>query len=126
MQKEYFDRLHKLASNNIGIALFLWLRSIESADEEEIRITTDIELDFSFLSELSDQKLFSIMALILHDGLTVEEHSHIFNLNLKDSQLLFATLSDDGIIFKRGNLFKVNFQLYKPLVNLLRSKNIIH
>ncbi|MCB9258439.1 MAG: ATP-binding protein [Ignavibacteriales bacterium] len=126
LQKEYFDRLHKLASNNIGIALFLWLRSIESADEEEIRITTDIELDFSFLSELSDQKLFSIMALILHDGLTVEEHSHIFNLNLKDSQLLFATLSDDGIIFKRGNLFKVNFQLYKPLVNLLRSKNIIH
>lgn len=126
LKKEYFERLYKIASNNVGIALFLWLRSIKDADEEEILISTDIELDFSFLNELSDQKLFSIMALILHDGLSIEEHSIIFNVSQKDSQLLLAALLDDGIIFKRDNVFKVNFQLYKPLVNLLRSKNIIH
>ena len=126
LQKEYFESLHKIASNNIGIALFLWLRSIKSADEEEIKISSDIELDFSFLKELSDQKLFSIMALILHDGLSLEEHSAIFNLSLKSSQLLFATLLDDGIIFLKDSSYKVNFQLYKPLVNLLQSKNILH
>jgi hypothetical protein len=126
LQKDYFESLHKMASNNIGIALFLWLRSIKSADEEEIKISSDVELDFSFLKELSDQKLFSIMALILHDGLSLEEHSAIFNLSLKSSQLLYATLLDDGIIFLKESSYKVNFQLYKPLVNLLQSKNILH
>ncbi len=126
LQKEYFESLHKIASNNIGIALFLWLRSIKSADDEEIKISSDVELDFSFLKEMSDQKLFSILALILHDGLSLEEHSAIFNLSLKSSQLLFATLLDDGIIFLKESSYKVNFQLYKPLVNLLQSKNILH
>jgi hypothetical protein len=126
LEKEYFENLHKIASNNIGIALFLWLRSIKNADEEEIKISSDVELDFSFLKELSDQKLFSIMALILHDGLSLEEHSVIFNLSLKSSRLLFATLLDDGIIFLKDTSYKVNFQLYKPLVNLLKSKNILH
>ena len=126
LQKDYFESLHKMASNNIGIALFLWLRSIKNSDEEEIKISSDVELDFSFLKELSDQKLFSIMALILHDGLSLEEHSAIFNLSLKSSQLLFATLLDDGIIFLKETSYKVNFQLYKPLVNLLQSKNILH
>jgi hypothetical protein len=126
LEKEYFENLHKIASNNIGIALFLWLRSIKNADEEEIKISSDVELDFSFLKELSDQKLFSIMALILHDGLSLEEHSAIFNLSLKSSRLLFATLLDDGIIFLKDTSYKVNFQLYKPLVNLLKSKNILH
>ena len=85
-----------------------------------------MELDFSFLKSLPDKKLFSLMAILLHDGLSYEEHSKIFNISIKSSQLLFASLSDDGIIFKRGNNYKVNFQLYKPIISLLKDKNILH
>ena len=126
LKKEFFENLTKLTSNNIAVALFIWLRSIISANEEKIQVTSDMELDFSFLKSLSDQKLFSLMAILLHDGLSHEEHSKIFNISLKSTQLLFATLSDDGIIFKRGKNYKVNFQLYKPIINLLKDKNILH
>lgn len=126
LRKKYFDQLKKLSSNNISVALFIWLRSIVEVDEENIKVNSDIDLDYSFLKSLSDQKLFSLMAIILHDGLTLEQHSLIFNISIKASQLLFASLSDDGIIFHRQNTFKVNFQLYNPIANLLKDKNILH
>jgi hypothetical protein len=126
LQAEYFERMGKLSSNNIAVALFLWLRSIENSTDEKIEVSLDIELDFSFLKALSDKKLFSLMAIILHDGLTIEEHSLIFNTSHKSSQLLFATLSDDGIIFRKDSIYRINFQLYKPIINLLKDKNILH
>ena len=101
--------MSKLSSNNIGVALFLWLRSIVNSNDEKIEVSLDIELDFSFLKALSDRKLFSLMAIILHDGLTLEEHSLIFNISQKSSQLLFATLADDGIIFQKDSVYRINF-----------------
>ena len=126
LKKEYFENLTKQTSNNIAVALFLWLRSITASTEEKIQVSSEMELDFSFLKSLPDKKLFSLMAILLHDGLSYEEHSKIFNISIKSSQLLFASLSDDGIIFKRGNNYKVNFQLYKPIISLLKDKNILH
>ena len=126
MKKDFFEQLSKLSSNNIAVTLFLWLRSIIKADDEKIQISSEIEMDFSFLKALSDQKLFSLMAIILHDGLTIEEHSLIFNMNYKETKLLFATLADDGIIFIRDEIYRINFQLYKPIINLLKDKNILH
>lgn len=126
LKKRYFEQLNKLTANNIAVALFLWLRSIVSSDDEKVVVTTKIELDFSFLKSLSDQKLFALMSIILHDGLTLNELSLIFNMSKKESQLLIATLADDGILFKRGDVYKINFQLYVPIINLLKDKNILH
>jgi len=126
LKDNYFENLKILTSNNIAVALFLWLRSIAEADEEKIQVSTKLELDFSFLNKLSNPKLFSLMAIILHDGVSYEEHSLIFNMSQKSSQMLLATLSDDGIIFRKGDSYKVNFQLYKPIINLLKDKNILH
>lgn len=122
----YFEKLYELTSNNIAVALFYWLRSIVKIDEEQIEVSVELDFDFSFLKALSAQKLFTLMAIILHDGLSYEEHSKIFNMKLKESQLLFASLSDDGIIFLRGRNYKINFQLYTAIIKLLKDKNILH
>jgi len=126
LKEEYFKQFKKLSVNNIGVALFIWLRSILEFDEESISVNTDIDLDFSFLGLLSDQKLFTLMAIILHDGLKLEQHAFSFNNDIKESQLLFSSLTDDGIIFKRNDLYKINFQLYNPIIELLKNKNILH
>ena len=126
LKREYFEELNELSVNNIGVALFLWLRSIKEFDEERIKVSTNIDLDFSFLNTLSDTKLFTLMAIILHDGLKVEQHSLIFNSDLKESRLLFSSLADDGIVFRRNDIYKINFQLYNPIISLLKNKNILH
>ncbi len=126
LQHFYFENLNDLTSNNIAVALFYWLRSILKIDDEQIEVSVELDFDFMFLKALSDQKLFTLMAITLHDGLSCEQHSKIFNMELKSSQLLFASLSDDGIIFQRGSNYKINFQLYTAIIKLLKDKNILH
>ena len=126
LQHYYFEQLNDLTSNNIAVALFYWLRSILKIDDEQIDVSAELDSNFMFLKTLSDQKLFTLMAITLHDGLSCEQHSKIFNMELKSSQLLFASLSDDGIIFQRGSNYKINFQLYTAIIKLLKDKNILH
>jgi tRNA splicing endonuclease len=126
LQDYYFEKLMKLSSDNVAIALFLWLRSIKEVDDEKIMISADINIDTTFLKSLSDDKLFALVQIIMHDGLSINEHSLINNCSFVKSKLLLSALKDDGIIFNRGEKFKVNFYLYKPVVNILKSKYILH
>ncbi len=64
--------------------------------------------------------------MILHDGLSASEHALIFNMSESSSKSLLMALEDSGIIFKGKTKFKINFQLYRPIINLLKNKNILH
>ena len=123
---EYFDRIKDLSPNNIAISLFLWLRSINDFQQNEIQISTNLYKDFSFLQLLPNNKLHTLSAMILHDGLSVSEHALIFNLKEHASKSLLMALEDSGIIFKGKSKYKINFQLYRPIINLLKNKNILH
>jgi hypothetical protein len=123
---EYFSRIKDLSPNNIAISLFLWLRSISDFQQNEIQIATNLHKDFSFLQLLTNNKLHTLATMILHDGLSVSEHAHIFNMNESSSKSLLMALEDSGIIFKGKTKYKINFQLYRPIINILKNKNILH
>ncbi|MBL1213856.1 MAG: hypothetical protein HND52_10915 [Ignavibacteriae bacterium] len=123
---EYFSKIKDLSPNNIAISLFFWLRSISDFKNNEIQISTDLYKDFSFLQLLSNDKLHTLAAMILHDGLTINEHALIFNMKEYSSKTLLMALEDSGIIFSGKTKYKINFQLYRPIINLLKNKNILH
>ena len=123
---KYFSLLNRNSNSNIALAQLLWLRSIKNLKEEELQISSLKDLDFSFIKNLDEKKLFTLMALILHEGLTIEEHSLVFNQSQGVSRLHLYGLADDGIITKNENIYKVNFLLYGQVINILRDKNIIH
>ena len=83
-------------------------------------------MNFSFLKELNDKKLFALMAMILHDGITIEECSKIFNISRQESDMLISSMVDDGITIETVDGYKVNFLLYSVVIKLLHDKNIIH
>ena len=126
IRKEYFSSLNKFAKSNISLALLFWLRSTKEVTSDTITINSLNNLNFSFLSSLSAEKLFTLYALILHDGLSDETHSIIFGQSLTKSQYVLRLLQDDGIIIKNNDFFVINPLLYRQTVNLLHSKNIIH
>lgn len=126
LKAAYFSRLNKLAGSNIGLALVYWLRSTSEVVGDKINIISLKDLDFSFLSSLTGRKVFSIHSILLHGGLTLEEHTAIFNQPASESELMLMTLLEDGIIIKNNDVFKVNPLLYRPIVNWLKSKNLIH
>jgi hypothetical protein len=126
LSEKYFNQNKTLSPNNIAISMFLWLRSISNFQQNEIQIDTNIHRDFSFLQLLSNEKLNTLAAMLLHDGLTITEHALIFNFKEFKSKSILAALADTGIIFKSKTDFKINFQLYSPIINLLKNKNILH
>lgn len=126
LQKEFFYALNKFAKSNISLALLFWLRSTKNVTKDTITIASLKELDFSFLLSLSINKIFTIYNLLLHDGLTVEQHSEIFNDTSSNNEMLLQVLFDDGLIIKKENRYLVNPLLYRQTVDLLQSKNIIH
>ena len=84
------------------------------------------KIDFSFLSDLSNEKIFLLNLLLIHDGLSIEDICSINGISEDRIRRLLIILEDDGIIIKKLKLFLINPLLYRPIVQVLKSKNIIH
>lgn len=126
VEKNYFSLLNKFADSNISLALLFWLRSTSSISEGQITIGHLPKIDFSFLSSSSNDRIFVLNLLLIHDGLSIEDLSSINNISKDQNRRLLITMADDGIIMDRGNLYLINPLLYRPIVQVLKSKNIIH
>lgn len=126
LKKEYFSELNEFAKSNISLALLYWMRSTKEVTENTIKLSSVVEIDFSFLKAMKSEKLFILHLLLLHDGLSEEDILEIYNKSLEEIRLNLLVLLDDGIIIKRGDLYLINPLLYRQIVYLLQSKNIIH
>lgn len=126
LKEKYFSELNRFARSNLSISLFFWMCSTREVKNNIITIGSLEGLDFSFLQNLSDEKIFTLYALLIHDGLTVKQHSVVFNQTEEKSRLNLLLLSDDGIITKTKNGYIINPLLYRQTVSLLQSKNILH
>ena len=70
--------------------------------------------------------MFALAVLLIHDGLRIEDHSKMFNVTLSHSRLLFLLMSDDGILVNQSDVYMINPLLYRQIVRVLKSKNILH
>ena len=125
LKNYYFTSLNKFAKDNISLALLFWLRSAKDVKDDTIYIGDLDNLDFTFLSSLSQEKIFVLYALILHDGLTISQLSDIQNKSYDQCKLIIILLWDDGIISMRDSFYIVNPLLYRHVISLLKSKNLL-
>ncbi|MBT8386142.1 MAG: hypothetical protein KJO12_01920, partial [Ignavibacteria bacterium] len=126
LEKTYFSLLNKFADSNISLALLFWVRSASAISGDKITIGHLPKIDFSFLSALSNEKIYMLNLLVIHDGLTEEDVSSINGISAEINRRLLSSLEDDGILVRRNNLFLINPLLYRPIIQVLKSKNIIH
>ena len=126
LEKEYFAGLNRLANSNISVALIYWLRSTLQVTDDSLVMGSLKDFDFSFLSNLNQSKLFTLHMLLLHDGLTTENHSLVFNQSIEKSKLDLILLHEDGILIKRDEFYFLNPLLFRQVVNLLKAKNLLH
>ncbi len=126
LKSKYFSELNKFARSNLSISLFFWMSSTREVKNDTITIGSLEGLDFSFLQGLGDEKVFSLYALLIHDGLTAKQLSVIFNQAEEKSRLNLLLLADDGIVIRSDSRFIINPMLYRQTVSLLQTKNILH
>jgi hypothetical protein len=125
LERKFFDSLNKFAESNISLALLFWLTSISKMDERNVVINTDFQISDSILDSLSAEKIFVLKALLLHDGLGVNDLSKAINYSLNETNQLTQILFDEGVLVRNDGVFFINPLLYRHSVKLFKSKNLL-
>lgn len=126
LENRFFRRLNDFASSNISMALIFWLLSTRKVTDDHIYVGDFNNPDHSFLQAMNQTRIFILLALILHDGLSLEDLSRVNNQTMEEVGFQLSSLEDDGIIVRQSDLYMVNSLIYRNVVSVLKSKNLIH
>jgi hypothetical protein len=126
LEESYFADLNRIAQNNVSLALIYWLRSTKEITDDAIVIGSLKDFDFSFLDNISGDKLFGLATLILHEGMSEANFMQAMSMSLPRARAILHPMYEDGILIMEEDQYVVNPLLYRQTINLLKAKNIIH
>ena len=121
----YFNKLHAFAGGNISTAILFWLRSIKDFSKDTVILSTNFEIDFSFLDSLSENSILTLRAILHHEILSPENHSLIFNQRIDKSRLHLEHLEGQGLLTKTNGGYQIHPFIYRPLVQILKNINVL-
>ncbi|HEX7091270.1 MAG TPA: ATP-binding protein [Longimicrobiales bacterium] len=124
-RRAFLADLTRVAEGNVFVALFTWLRSIAAVEGRTLVLRGPRAIETSFLQDFPLDALHTAAAVILHDGLGVEEHAACFQLSPEQSRLVLAGMADARLLFRADDgTYRINKVLYRPFVRLLRDRNL--
>ena len=125
------------------LALFHWIRSVHLDDDELVMHVRPVkDLAFGFLDRFSMQQAFVLQSFLNHGTLTIEEYSDVSQLSTDTCLELFESLGnalliesttshshqDDSLFVavEPGQRYRIRPLVIHPVMEYLRSKNILH
>lgn len=125
-KKNFFSELNQFAQSNISLALLYWLHSTSSFADNTVVIGKIKNIRFDFLSSLDKDSIFTLHAILLHESLSLTEHTRLFHQSEKQSRMTLMVLEDGGILTANDGRYSINQILYRQVINVLKNKNLIH
>jgi len=136
----FFEKISKDTGQNLRLALFYWLRSIDfGGSSSEISVGSVKTLGLEFLNDLDLRSAFSLRAILFHLTLTVEEHNQLFRMTERQGTVIMESLLNNGLILPHdqktpdrqarlqpGVRYRVNPLLVHPITELLRGRHMIY
>ena len=113
------------AASRSTIALLFWLSSIVEMDKNKAVVTPTFDKDYSFLYNLLEDEVFTLRVILQHEALTVEQHAEIYRQDTRKSASLLGRMHNAGILVKSNGLYQIHPFLYKLIINVLKSKNLL-
>lgn len=126
LKQKFFDGLNEFARANVSMALVFWLLSTKSLEDNTITIRAFQKPELAFLKALAMDKVYILHALVLHDGLAVSHLSMVLRIPVTATNLAVLALLEDGILIRKGDVYLINPIIYRGVISLLKSKNLIH
>lgn len=126
LAKQFFNNLRQLSNGNVSLAQLYWLRYTDQISDDCISIKAIQELDLSLLKSVSQAYLFALHAILLHDGLSLEEYSIIFHQSDKSSLKILKPMLEKGILIKPKDKYNINPIIFRPIIQLLSKRNFIN
>lgn len=125
LRKRFFMMLRQLSAGNVSLAQMYWLRSVRLLNDEEIIIKPVSEFDSAFLATLSNEELFALQALVIHDGLDLEDFALVMRKPVTATRNLLIPMYEKGFLIKPGVKYNINPIIFKSVCQLLTSRNFI-
>jgi hypothetical protein len=125
LRKKFFNELTTLSNGNVSLAQLYWLHSTRDVTEDTISIGESLNIDLSFIKAIKAEYLFTLHAMLIHDGLTMEACAKVFNQSEAQTRNLLIPMLEKGLLIRPKDKFNINPIVFRPLVNLLRSRNFI-
>jgi hypothetical protein len=126
LEKNFFDNLAALSNGNVSLALLYWLRSTNSVTEDTINIGIPVEMDLSFVKDVTHEYLFALYMMIIHDGLSLEDYAGIFNLPVATCRNTLVPMLEKGLLIRPKEKYNINPIIFRQVTNMLRSRNFIN
>jgi len=126
LRKSFFSNLNKSCNGNISLALLFWLRSTHEVSDESITIAKLPDIDLSFVRSFSSDYMFTLHAILIHDGLTLENYSDLFNILPHVARNTLIPMLEKGLLIRPKEKFNINPVIFRQVTHLLRSKNFIN
>lgn len=126
LQERFFKLLHKLSNGNVSLAQLYWIHSISATHDGTLKIKEIDDFDHSFVQNLSQEALFTLQALILHDGLTINDFALIMRESITESRKTLMPMLEKGLLIQPNKKYNINPAIYKSVHEYLSSKNFIH
>lgn len=123
---KYFEKLSAIADGNATVAIIYWVRSIVDFSDHEVQLraldTTGMEL----IGSLEPTILFAISSFLLHGSLSTEELSLGMNSSLPETEMIVSRLKTNGLLVEKNGNYSLNLLIYRQVVRVLKSKNMLH
>ena len=126
LQEQLFKLIHKLSNGNISLAKLYWMRAIDGIEENHLRVGEISDLDYSFIKNLSEDYLFTLQTLLLHDGLILQDFSIAVNEPQYTCRNILMPMLEKGLLIQPNKKYNINPVIYKHIYDYLASKNFIH
>ncbi len=126
LEDKFFAELNLFAGSNISLSLNYWLQSIQSIQEDHLEIGSFEAPDFGFLENISPEKAYTLLVIVMHGKISVDQHALIFNQKTEKSFKVLTILSEDSILVKQNEYYILNSILFRNVVRVLENRNLIH
>ena len=122
LEDDFFDTLSSASNGNLSAAIFYWLNSLRFTGND-IEVTPLKLPEFQFLSDLSIEQSFALLAIIEHENLTADEFATVLDIPHSDSLYILSFLANKRLIAfeEDGSKYSINPITLKPIINALSN-----
>ncbi len=126
LRTAYFNELNKRVQGNILQTFIYWMRSASLLDNRTIQIDSENNLDYTFVRNISAEKLILLKDILIHNGLDVNRMAKISRREIPEVELQVQQLVDDAILTNSEGVLFITPVVYKQIIKHLENINLIH
>ncbi|HUU00009.1 MAG TPA: ATP-binding protein [Myxococcota bacterium] len=124
----YFRLLRNASGGNTRVATYLWLNSLRSVSDDELRVDLFREEPIEPLMNLDDELLYALAAVCQHENLSVDELRKVLNVPVDFAGFAVRFLSEYGYLEpKHNDSRRVTLApgYYRQVIQVLRDRHLL-